>query len=767
MSTDKAASLLARVEKLLNNYGLSSRIVGLSFLPIVMLVLLSATQAYWSYKEYLGNKNIAQLASVSVSINDVLYQLQREAGYSAIFFASEGGDDARDLLIAQGKSGRGARQQLIEQHRISDEAINALKSALSDVDASAFDAEFAAKISTAQSQLDAVKAIRQFVLTLDFMAEKIETERIASLSFVERQMMPARVLPVDKMSNDYATVSSALLDIIKAERAYVADAETAQQIASLLALLEIMERAGQERALVASGFSAKSFTVEEYVQFLNLLGQQDALISVFRAAADARVEQLFDEKMDSEIKDLVEEIRFLVVDLEGDSLDGSGYTDEEWYEAASGKIDLIKEVTDDLSTEIIGLVSTKAESAFVNFILFIVGIIFVGFLVIFSVGVSRSVAGPLTRLNETMVKLAEGNLDIDVPCVDYGSEMGSMAKAVENFKVSNIERLKLEEEAKRAEEDKRARDESRRQQEEKLKQDEQQKELNIAHEREARAKRLEERITAFDNAIIDQINFFNEAISKMETTAVSMSEIARQTEMQSVAAAEGAAQTSSNVLTVSSATEEVSSSVSEISQQMEHSSSISNAAIKKVDITTDTASNLAESSKNIGNVISLINEIAEQTNLLALNATIEAARAGDAGLGFAVVASEVKELANQTSSATNEIAEQIKQVQLISDKMVATIKETKAAIQENAEVALSVNAATEEQSYATREILQNIQKAAKGTESVTSQITQVKDGAAAALAASEQVQGSSQRLAETSGTLKKVIEEFLADIRNI
>ena len=132
-----------------------------------------------------------------------------------------------------------------------------------------------------------------------------------------------------------------------------------------------------------------------------------------------------------------------------------------------------------------------------------------------------------------------------------------------------------------------------------------------------------------------------------------------------------------------------------------------------------------------------------------------------------MVASEVKELANQTASATNDIVDQINQVQMISDKVVKTISETKTAIQENSEVALSVNAATEEQSYATREILHNIREAAKLTESVSEQIKQVQEGSRDALSGSEQVQTSSQSLTQTSRELSKTIEDFLRDIRAI
>ena len=114
---------------------------------------------------------------------------------------------------------------------------------------------------------------------------------------------------------------------------------------------------------------------------------------------------------------------------------------------------------------------------------------------------------------------------------------------------------------------------------------------------------------------------------------------------------------------VASATEELAASTSEIARQVQASSGIAGQGVAAAERTDQTMRSMAEAAHRIGEVIEVIESIASQTNLLALNATIEAARAGDAGRGFAIVATEVKSLANQTAPATEEIADQIAQMQ--------------------------------------------------------------------------------------------------------
>ena len=141
--------------------------------------------------------------------------------------------------------------------------------------------------------------------------------------------------------------------------------------------------------------------------------------------------------------------------------------------------------------------------------------------------------------------------------------------------------------------------------------------------------------------------------------------------------------------------------------------------------TTDTVAKLGASSTEIGEVVAVITSIAEQTNLLALNATIEAARAGDAGKGFAVVASEVKELANQTASATDAIASRIAAIQTDTATAVDAIDRIATIISEINDTQTTIASAVEEQTATTAEIGRNLNEAVKGTAEIAASITGV------------------------------------------
>jgi methyl-accepting chemotaxis protein len=164
-------------------------------------------------------------------------------------------------------------------------------------------------------------------------------------------------------------------------------------------------------------------------------------------------------------------------------------------------------------------------------------------------------------------------------------------------------------------------------------------------------------------------------------------------------------------------------------------------------------------------VVELINAIAGQTNLLALNATIEAARAGEAGRGFAVVAAEVKALADQTAKATNEIGQQVIDIQAATKESVGAIKEISGTIEKLSEISSAIAAAVEQQGAATQEISRNVQQAAQGTHQVSSHVADVQRGAGETGHASSQVLSAAQSVASESVRLKSQVEKFLSAVR--
>lgn len=740
-------------EEFLNRYSLAGRIGGLAFAPILALVMFLIFNSYGAYQDYQQNVQIVRLAEISKLVGNAIHETQKERGLSAAFIGGDGKEgDSKEILSAQ--------------WALTDQSVASLVVAL-DGDLTAYGDSFAKAAATAKETVGHFQEVRDFILTIDFRAFKREVARREALNYVERNVLVPLVPLAEESGLRYARIEGEMAALVDQMVGLASSAEMSAKLSSLATLLKVKAMAANERALVVTAFSDGLFTPESYSEFLRLKGAQETFLEVFFSTATIANDEAYINTVTEDAIVDAEDVRIFITDMEGGDMSGSGYSSLEWYDMSTKKINLIKSVEDIVSADIVADASKKASSAFVSVLVFSFVSIVVALLTFCILIVSRSISKPLGLMNEVMLSLADGDMTVEVPCLGYGSEVGQMASAVDNFKQGRIERQRLEKEAKNAEEAESQRKEEQRIEDEKAKQAEQDRELETSRRRQARAEKLESRIAAFDQSILQKISSFNTAIAKMEEAAITLSDTAKQTETQSVAAATGASEASQNVQTVAAASEEMASTVAGINEQMNHSSQITGQAMDTIDSTAKIAIELQSSSQNIGNVIDLINEIAEQTNLLALNATIEAARAGDAGKGFAVVASEVKELSNQTSSATNDISEHIKRLQEISANVVTSVDKTRDALRENSEVAINVTSAVEQQALATQEISRNIQQVATGTADASSQITQVQGGAATVLRSSEQVQVSSASLAGDSRELKSAIEEFLSDIREI
>lgn len=242
--------------------------------------------------------------------------------------------------------------------------------------------------------------------------------------------------------------------------------------------------------------------------------------------------------------------------------------------------------------------------------------------------------------------------------------------------------------------------------------------------------------------------------------------------MSNVAQAMEGVQEAAN--TVATAAEEMSATISEIAQNSEKAKEITNQAVEKGSQTSERVHQLGLAAAEITKVTETITAISSQTNLLALNATIEAARAGEAGKGFAVVANEIKELAQQTAKATEEIKGKIADIQKATDVTVEDIKSITEVINDIDSIISTIAAAVEEQSVTTRDIAQNIgnisQNIAEAGENVnqSSEVAQdiAKDIAEVNVEVNEMANSSSQlkqsaeELIELSKKLKHITDSF-------
>ncbi|MEP7763798.1 methyl-accepting chemotaxis protein [Sanguibacter sp. 25GB23B1] len=234
-----------------------------------------------------------------------------------------------------------------------------------------------------------------------------------------------------------------------------------------------------------------------------------------------------------------------------------------------------------------------------------------------------------------------------------------------------------------------------------------------------------------------------------------------ETSVQAGVVAAAAEQVSRNVQTVSAGAEEMSASIREIAQNAHEAAKVARQATDVADATNATVTKLGISSAEIGNVVKVITSIAEQTNLLALNATIEAARAGEAGKGFAVVASEVKELAQETARATEDIARRVQAIQVDTGGAVVAIGEISTIIASINDYQLTISSAVEEQTATTNEMSRSVSEAATGSVDIASNIVGVASGAASSSQVLVQMGTSVDELARLSADLRQRVAAFV------
>lgn len=348
-----------------------------------------------------------------------------------------------------------------------------------------------------------------------------------------------------------------------------------------------------------------------------------------------------------------------------------------------------------------------------------------------------AVTRPLRRTTQTMSLLADGDTEVDIDGTSRGDEIGDMSRTLQVFRDNAVERIRLQSETEQ--------------------------EQQIRAQRQAD---IEQLIADFREKASTVLNSVEETAGTLDGTAQDLSSIANQNSSLADSTFGITDEATQNVQTVASAAEELAASIAEIARQVSQTTQVVGRATEGTQITNEKVQSLSSAATKIGEVVSLIQAIAEQTNLLALNATIEAARAGEAGKGFAVVAAEVKELATQTSKATEEIGSQISEIQRATNDAVSAIQDITDTMEEVNEYTSTIAAAVEQQGAATNEISVNVQRAAEGTGSVKTNMSDLSQAVSQTSQSANMVLSASSELSQKTEALNQEVGHFLDNVAN-
>ena len=358
--------------------------------------------------------------------------------------------------------------------------------------------------------------------------------------------------------------------------------------------------------------------------------------------------------------------------------------------------------------------------------------------VVIIVGVSMpllhlSISKPLRRLSTQIQQLAGGKTDLEIEGAGRNDEIGAIANsliALRDTVHKNIELIA---------------------------------EIRTRDDREARLVReaaVRSIVDDYSVGLTEAVTHLGALTGSITRTSEAMANSARRAGAGAGEAKTASSNAALDVSSVASAAEQLLASIEEISRQVVQSTGVVRKTVAETEQTSVGMGRLTAAAQRVGDVVSLISRIAAQTNLLALNATIEAARAGEAGRGFAVVAQEVKTLATQTAKATQDIADQIAEMQAATNLSVSAIGAIQSRIGEVEQITAIIASAVHEQGASTQEIARNVRSAAAGAAAMTAHVENVADAVVNTGASVETAVGLARDLDRLSATIRADFDQF-------